>query len=69
MKPGKDIYPFVAACQLMVLIFIFFFYEQVISSESISILENFKNNLLSGNMVIALVFWIICILVDRVLVQ
>ncbi|CAD8086378.1 unnamed protein product [Paramecium primaurelia] len=69
MKPGKDVYPFMAGIQIILAIYIFLFYDQMKSMDSPSISELLKYSQFSGHMVVALLFQILCILIDRYILQ
>ena len=69
LKPGKDLYPYIAVVQVFIAFYIFFFYDQLKSSDSPSFSEVIQFNSFSGEMVIALLCQILIILVERFIIQ
>ena len=71
-KPGKDFYPIMSSIQLVILLFIFFFYDMM-EFESMknhkSIGEILSVSQFSSHMVIALFMQIVIMIVDRLIVS
>ena len=65
-KPGKDLYAYVAAIQIFLIIYVFLFYANMQGNES-DIATQFSTNQYSSNMVYLVCFMILIIMVDRIL--
>ena len=63
-KPGRDLYRWSIFIQLIILIYIFCFYPRL-EGDATDISDSFTSNYFSGRMVIAMLFHIGVILLDR----
>jgi len=65
-KPGTDLYVFVATIQILLVLYVFLFYANMIGNDS-DIATQFASNQYSSNMVLLLICIICIMIVDRVL--
>ncbi len=63
-KPGRDLYSFTACTSILIILYIILFTNQMTKKTS-SISLEFTSNLLSGNMVIAMIVMVVVMVVDR----
>ena len=65
-KPGSDFYRYIIMIQIIILIYLFCFFTKL-DGEANNITQSFSSNFFSGNMVIAVLFHIVIIFIDRYL--
>lgn len=71
LKPGKDFYPLLAITQVIILFYIFFFYDMMefeSKNNRKSLGEILTVTQFSKNMILALFFQVVIMIIDRVIV-
>ena len=72
LKPGKDLYPMLAILQVIILLYIFFFYDMMefeSKNNRKSLGEILTVTQFSKNMILALFFQVMIMIVDRLIVS